>query len=390
MMNRITTAILLLTAALLSACTAASYRVSVDHSELTEGMSPRGISSWETPESSAGTTTRSTEASTPEQPAPADSRLLVYTGSLYIVVPDIARTLERVQQIAEDQGGYLASREGNAATIRVPADRFDVVRGELSALGEVTNTQMQVLDVTDQVRDLRIRLENAEAARERLTALMQRAETVEDTLKVEEQLLRLTEQIELIKGQLQAAEHQVAFATITVRLNSRVPQQSRSVATPFPWLRNLGQFMLNPQRIPGATERLGRSLAFNPPDTFVIFYREDPVLYATSATGLMLRFEHHRNLDGADTEFWATVAETTLRELAALPAERSEAIPRDRGDDAQVILADRRTTQGTQRYAAIVVGGSTRVYIVECWGPVEAFDEAWPGVRNAVADLNLR
>jgi len=61
---------------------------------------------------------------------------------------------------------------------------------------------VQTDDVTDEYKDLGLRLGVMESSRQRLVVLMDQAGNLEELLKLEEQLTKLTAEIESLKGKL--------------------------------------------------------------------------------------------------------------------------------------------------------------------------------------------
>ena len=170
------------------------------------------------------------------------ARKMIYSASLRMRVssiPDaVKRFLDRVVQLE----GYLALRNNNTLTCRVPVKNFQTLITEVKDYGSVLQESMRAQDVTKQHMDLSIRLENAETARQRLLKLIEKATKVEDILKIEEHLTRLTETIERIKGELKYLNEQVAFSLVEVGFQSVSPtvrpmKRSRSR---FDWINQVG------------------------------------------------------------------------------------------------------------------------------------------------------
>lgn len=168
--------------------------------------------------------------------------LLIYRAQLVLAVFETKVTLDRIEQMARDIGGYLVQRDNETIVVRVPAPRFEQAMKDAAALGDELSRQVTAEDVSEQYRDLRIRLDNAEAVRERLEALLAKAEKVEEALLVEEQLTRITTAIEQMKGKLKVLDELIAFSTITVTLSPHVTKEhlTKRVTLPFPWLHGLG------------------------------------------------------------------------------------------------------------------------------------------------------
>jgi hypothetical protein len=143
----------------------------------------------------------------------------------------------------DELGGYLSQRNDQTIVVRIPAEHFDTLVGEVEGMGTVLSRQVRAQDVTAQYRDLRIRIENAERSRQRLLALLEKAEKMEDVLKIETQLTRVTAELESMKGQLRLLADQIALSTLTIELRSNAPPP-RPVHTRqwsrFEWINAVG------------------------------------------------------------------------------------------------------------------------------------------------------
>lgn len=193
------------------------------------------VSDWGAPESAD-------EQQSPE-PATRDKQvLLIYNAQLVLAVFEVRQVLDRVEVLARGLGGYLVRRSDDGIVVRVPAAKFEQGLAEAAALGDEMSRQVTAEDVSDQYRDLKIRLENAIAMRGRIEALLAQARDVKEALLVEEQLARVTTTIEQLKGKLKMLDELIAFSTITVQLrpSATAEQLKQRVSLPFPWLRELG------------------------------------------------------------------------------------------------------------------------------------------------------
>jgi hypothetical protein len=160
-------------------------------------------------------------------------RIVIKNGSLTIVVPDPSKSMENINAMAEEMGGFVVSANlykqtisngievpRASITIRVPADRMDEAMRRIKseskqdALNETINSQ----DVTSEYTDLQSRLKNLEAAETELTEIMKDARRTEDVLAVYNQLVQIREQIEVIKGQIQYYEQSAALSAISTEL----------------------------------------------------------------------------------------------------------------------------------------------------------------------------
>ena len=169
--------------------------------------------------------------------------LLIYTAEIYLAVYEVAPTQKAVIQHARELGGYLARQSDQEVVVRVPAHRFTDALERVEKLGDVLHRDVQAQDVSEEYRDLSIRLRNAEVVRARLEGLLEQAKNVEDALAVQRELAKVTETIETMKGRLRFLQDRIAFSTITVRFSprEREPVGAPDVyRLPFPWLDELG------------------------------------------------------------------------------------------------------------------------------------------------------
>lgn len=171
------------------------------------------------------------------------AQLLVYTAQLALSVLELDKSLASVEAIAREMGGMLAQRTDAQAVIRVPSSKFFETLSRIEALGEPLHKSVQVQDVSEEFRDLSLRLKNARQVRDRLAALLANAKTIEESLKVERELERLSAEIERMEGRLKFLRDRAALSTITVSFQLRPVETMRShklFRLPFPWLSDLG------------------------------------------------------------------------------------------------------------------------------------------------------
>jgi hypothetical protein len=182
------------------------------------------------------------------QPERVDSQtrqapLLIYQADLRLAVRDVQEKIDEVLDYTHEIGGYVLRQDDTSVVVRVPARRFRESLERIESLGDVLARNVSAQDVSDQVRDVQIRLRNAIQMRDRLAELLARAQTVPESLTIERELERLTEMIELMRGQLAALQERIAFSTVTVQFqpirdDAEVPRERFRL--PFPWLDRIG------------------------------------------------------------------------------------------------------------------------------------------------------
>jgi hypothetical protein len=186
-------------------------------------------------------------------PAPTVAPLLIYVGDFSMAVDeaDLAATLDKVIDIAESMGGYLAGRKDVSVQVRVPSARFRETLVVIEKLGEVLHRSVTADDVSEQYSDLEGRLVNLKATRQRLHEFLARSGTMADMLSVGQQLERVAAEIEQIEGKMRYLRSRAAFSLITVNVQPRPkpvkqvaekkePAPARGLDLPIDWLARVG------------------------------------------------------------------------------------------------------------------------------------------------------
>ena len=183
------------------------------------------------------------EPAAEEKAFEAAKRLIIYTGSLAVMVPQLDVAVDAFIAHVNEGGGYLQSRSSSSITVRVPAEKFFATVDWARKNGTVTDEQINAADVTKRVFDLELRLQTAEEARKRLLKLMETATVMADILAIEAQLRRLTDEIEGMKGELRNLGDQIAFSTLTMNFFADAPAPTpyaRRTRSRFPWVNAVG------------------------------------------------------------------------------------------------------------------------------------------------------
>jgi hypothetical protein len=333
-----------------------------------------------------------------DAPAPANeanARLVVYNATLNLVVDSLSGALDQARGIAAQLGGHLQEMGSDYVVVKVPAAKFEEALAAMGKIGEVTKREIKGSDVTEEMRDLRIRLANAENMRERLTQLLNKGDKVEDALKVEKELERVTETIELLKGKIQYLENSVAFSTITVKCNSPLPQEQVAQAMPFMWVQGLGADMARGGMAYPDVPAWRDCVKFMLPEGFIKFYERDYVTRAMSADGVMLLLQRHENYQNGTLDFWPALIRRALTEQKSIAVKGDEAMALANGTPAQLLTGSKQI--GNQKYGylvAVVVGknsflGKRHVYTFEAWGPEAAFAAQQEKIVEAIKTLEI-
>jgi hypothetical protein len=151
--------------------------------------------------------------------------LIVRTGQLEIVVPDLAAAVADGAARVSAVGGYVSSSEeasesgsGSASVVyRIPAARWDDALAGIRGLASQTRrAQVQTEAVTSQVVDLGARIANLRSTEAALQAIMVKASTIKDVLEVQRQLGDVRGQVEQLVAEKASLEQRAAFGTLTV------------------------------------------------------------------------------------------------------------------------------------------------------------------------------
>ena len=156
-------------------------------------------------------------------------RMIVRTGSLAIVVEDTEETLEAIERLASELGGYVSDLQSwrqddqmaATVTVRILAASFDQARERIKELAiEVESENASGQDVTEEYVDLEARLNNLEVAEEELLELLASAQEThkdaESILAIYNEITNVRMQIEQIKGRMQYLESASELATLTI------------------------------------------------------------------------------------------------------------------------------------------------------------------------------
>jgi hypothetical protein len=169
----------------------------------------------------------------PGQPPAADRpapRKIIFTATVDVVVEDFGDAADRVHELTQASGGYVANSEVRGApgaprtgnwTLRVPVDHFADFLKALTALGEVRRNALESDDITDKYYDLAAHIKTDEIEEEALRKLLEKANDHNVVLALRKELNSLRGQIEQQKGQLERWSKQAQLATVRLTLTDR-------------------------------------------------------------------------------------------------------------------------------------------------------------------------
>ena len=205
--------------------------------------------------------------------------------------------------------------------MRVPAESFERVLARCAKLGEVVGRDVRAADVTEEMLDLDIRLENLVKARERLLEHLARSDKLENTLAIEAELTRVTGEIERIEGRKRFMSAQIAMSTIRIELNARNGgREETGLVVPFEWLLRLGDGLLagTVEGRPRKPSPFSGGPDFDAPAGFLRYYGSKELVEAMDADGLRIKVQRQKNFDEGALVFWKSLARRALVDTRAL------------------------------------------------------------------------
>jgi hypothetical protein len=193
-------------------------------------------------ESSGNADAYDTPVALPDGGEASPQRVVIYTGTLALVVRDTGTAAEDITALATRLGGYVSAAnlyvqndvQRGSLTIRVPAERYQEALAALRQMAvrverETTGTE----DVTQEYTDLEARkanLEHTEQALQKLLDERLKVGRTQDILEVYRELSNVRGQIEQIEGRLRYLANLAALCTITIELIPDVLYQPVTVA----------------------------------------------------------------------------------------------------------------------------------------------------------------
>lgn len=154
-------------------------------------------------------------------------RTIIRQGSIELAVDSVVESFDAVHRVAESAGGFVAdsSIQGREETqfarltLRIPAERFDVVIAELSRLGvDTPHLSTSSSDVTGEVADIEASLRNLRAVEAQYSDLLSRAREIGEVLQVQDRLNSTRLQIDRLEGRRQVLGRLADLSTLFVSL----------------------------------------------------------------------------------------------------------------------------------------------------------------------------
>ena len=195
-----------------------------DRATVSSGAELDGEYSWDTDETAdTGVTSENGLEAQVE-----NGRKLIRTVSLSLETKEFDSALTNLSTKTTELGGYIetSSVNGNSYShhstryasyvIRIPADKLNEFVEVVSELGNVTQKNESVEDVTLRYIDVESHKKALETEQERLLELLSKAENMEEILTIESKLSDIRYEIENYESQLKTMDNQIDYSTVSV------------------------------------------------------------------------------------------------------------------------------------------------------------------------------
>ena len=196
-----------------------------------------------------------------------DPSKIIYSADATVETTDFDGSIAKLLALVEQNKGWIEASSMSGAnyrsiargssynrsasyTLRIPSDKFELLMGSLSEIGNVPYSHTYTENVTSQYYDTQARLTAYQTQETRLLEMMEKAETVSDVIAIEEKLTELRYQIESLQSTLKNWDRQISYSTIcleVMEVSEYTPEPQQSYGQEL-WqaltgaFRDLGQF----------------------------------------------------------------------------------------------------------------------------------------------------
>lgn len=169
---------------------------------------------------------------------------MAFTARLRLSVNNLRDAVNQSRRLAMKFGGYVKRMNDSSTMLAIPVKNADAALSEISKLGVLNSLAIEGDDVTQQVTDLAIRLENLEKSRKRLLALLEKANKVDEMVKVENAIAKVTTELERLQAQQKNLRTRIDYVTMYVNFQASVTRPVIQPTSPVSWVNSLGSNLL--------------------------------------------------------------------------------------------------------------------------------------------------
>ena len=161
-----------------------------------------------------------------------DAPQIVREGRVSLYVTNVSDSVRALSALARAAGGDVFSLDfsnadrgsGGSAQmqVRVPSVRFNEAMERIGRIGTIRSRSESAEDVTGTITDSNARLRNLRQTEADIRSIMNRSGSVSQVLDAENQLSQVREQIETLESDIADMQHRVAYATISLDVQTEV------------------------------------------------------------------------------------------------------------------------------------------------------------------------
>ncbi|MGL4368545.1 MAG: DUF4349 domain-containing protein, partial [Spirochaetota bacterium] len=246
-----------------------------------------------------------------ENPASAqsdDESVIIYEADCSVSVKNVKDAVRSIELLCGDFGAYVenvstsGSYQSASVTVRVPVKAFDSFLGVLSRVGTVVSKEVSASNVSDQCRDLAIRLDSAKKVKERLEGLLKKETDITQRIAILREIDRINARIESDTARLAYLKGRADYSAVRLSLSARTSDSvKRYLPSPFGWIRSLSPDAQSLKDYPDA--------AFTAPEGYFSLEKEfkrgeSRYLYALPGESAQFRAGIAKNYPRTSLEFW--------------------------------------------------------------------------------------
>ena len=312
--------------------------------------------------------------------APAGQKM-AFTAHLRLSVSEVRSAIDQARELALKTGGYVKRMDDSSVTLAIPVARAEQALADLKQIGVLNSLRIEGEDVTRQVTDIAVRLENLEKSRKRLLALLEKAGKVDEMIKVENAIARVTTELERLQAQQKNLQGRVDYVTMYVYFTAAVRQVVRKPVTPVGWVNDLGAELLNFNRkisyenepfifdleLPAGFVKSGASEAISGGNCILELRK-----YPNAVTAA-----HWYGDDYAKLDFYIPIIEKALSERF----QTTVTVEKCKVDDEDAVVFTVKPVIGKNAYVykAVAAAVDSDVFLLTARGESGEFDRVLPG-----------
>ncbi|MDH5681741.1 MAG: DUF4349 domain-containing protein [Spirochaetota bacterium] len=151
------------------------------------------------------------------------------------------RTISNIRRITDEKGGYVKYLDKHSINLKIPAGDTALILSELKKTAFITDNMKNTSNHSESLISFKARLKTKNTLLNQLYAIFNNS-GLSQTMDVEREINQIIFDIEGLKGKIRYLENRIAFAEITIYVNSQTgkPQYPRVHRSQWQWINSLG------------------------------------------------------------------------------------------------------------------------------------------------------